>query len=159
MKKILIFQVLLLSFFSLNAQSFLESNGKKIHKELNKWSESFNDLEFIKEIEKREYYSINLKDGKTGNILVLSSAKGRFDHFDIMTIICSGKIEFIKVIKYRSEYGAEITNKKWLSQFYQKDTKEFVFRKDIDAVSGATFSANGLINEINAILKDIESFN
>ncbi len=85
-------------------------------------------------------------------ILVLSSVQGRFENFDIMTIIVSKKITLIRILKYRSEYGSEVSNKKWLSQFYNKSDDTFIFRKNIDAISGATFSAQGMVNEENAIL-------
>ena len=91
--------------------------------------------------------------GNNSGILVLSSAQGRFERFDLMTVINSDKIELIRVLKYRSEYGLEVSNKKWLAQFYTKPDSIYIFRKNIDAISGATFSTQGIIEEINQIIK------
>jgi uncharacterized protein with FMN-binding domain len=66
------------------------------------------------------------------------------------------KIKLVRILKYRSEYGAEITNKKWLSQFYVVNATTFILHKNVDAISGATFSANSLVKEINAILDQIK---
>ena len=65
------------------------------------------------------------------------------------------KIIDIKILKYRSEYGYEISNKGWLKQFYGKQKNHFEYRKDIDALSGATFSAQSLVNDINSILDQL----
>ena len=60
------------------------------------------------------------------------------------------KIEYINILIYRSQYGQEITNKNWLKQFYKK-VKLFVYGRDIQALSGATFSAESITNKINKL--------
>ena len=67
------------------------------------------------------------------------------------------KVELIKILIYRSDYGSEITAKRWLSQFYNKTGDSLKYGSDIQAISGATFSAISLtknINRINKILKE-----
>ena len=161
MSRLILIVSLIFAATSLNAQSLLEVNKKKINKMLGKWSEEYSDLQHFKTLDKREFYKIEFsvekeEEEEEDYLLVISSAKGRFDFFDIMTIVKEGKIELIQIIKYRSEYGSEVSNKKWLAQFYGEKNQEFVFRKDIDAISGATFSANGLVEEMNAIIKALK---
>lgn len=136
---------------SLNAQTLGNSYAKKISKELRKWSDQFSAFELVKNQHSREFYDILDAEGEELGTLVLSSAPGRFEKFDMMTLVISGKIKLIRILKYRSAYGGEISNKKWLAQFYESPDSTFVFRKNVDAISGATFSVQGVINELNEI--------
>jgi len=115
-------------------------------------------LQKISEESGKEIYRISSgPDSIDTSFLILSSAKGRFDYFDYMTVISKNmEISYIKILKYRSEYGYEITNKKWLSQFYNKPQTVFEYRKDIDALTGASFSAPSFVTDINATLKLLE---
>lgn len=101
-------------------------------------------------------YKLN-SDNSNYGYAVLSSAKGRMDYFDFMVIYTTdGKIEHIKVLVYRSQHGYEITNKKWLKQFYNKSNTH-TYGKDIQAISGATFSAKSItekINELNLLIAE-----
>jgi Na+-translocating ferredoxin:NAD+ oxidoreductase RnfG subunit len=84
--------------------------------------------------------------------VVFSTATGKFDNFDYMIIFNNSfEIMDIKILKYRSEYGYEIGNKGWLRQFYKKESTKFEYGKNIDALSGATFSGQALVNDVNAI--------
>jgi Na+-translocating ferredoxin:NAD+ oxidoreductase RnfG subunit len=102
----------------------------------------------------KEYYMFESAEGKESATVVFSSAKGRYELFDYMVIIRNQNTEIvdIKILKYRSEYGYEITNKGWLKQFYNKPGIRFDYRKNIDTLSGATFSAQSLVNDINLVL-------
>lgn len=105
----------------------------------------------------KEYFSFNSADGEKTASVVLSSAKGRFENYDYMIIInADNEIIDIKILKYRSEYGYEISNKGWLKQFYNKPGTRFEYRKNIDTVAGATFSAQSLVNDINLIIDNLK---
>jgi Na+-translocating ferredoxin:NAD+ oxidoreductase RnfG subunit len=111
------------------------------------------DLVFTESGAEKEYYRYQSDDSNSGAVVVFSSATGRFDNFDYMVIINPLKeIIGIKILKYRSEYGYEISNKGWLRQFYGKNNGSFTYRQDIDALAGATFSARSLTEDINLIL-------
>lgn len=105
----------------------------------------------------KEYFQFSTENSKNKAFVVFSSAKGRYEFFDYMIIINS-KLEIIdiKILKYRSEYGYEITNKGWLRQFYSKPYNSFEYRKNVDALSGATYSAQSLVNDINIILEHLK---
>ena len=105
----------------------------------------------------KEYYYFKSSEGRNTASVVLSSAKGRFENFDYMIIINPEfQIIDIKILKYRSEYGYEISNKGWLKQFYNKQGTRFEYRKNIDTLSGATFSAQSLVNDINLIIANLK---
>lgn len=92
-------------------------------------------------------------------VVVLTAAKGRYDKFDYMIIYNhSLEIEFMKILVYRSDYGSEITAKRWLSQFYNKGNDSLKYGSDIQAISGATFSAMALTKNINRINKILEEY-
>lgn len=105
----------------------------------------------------KEYFLFESENAGSGSIVVFSSAKGRYDNFDYMIILKPDLgIMNIKILKYRSEYGYEISNKGWLKQFYNKPVAKFDYRKDIDALSGATYSAPSLVEDVNLILKHLK---
>jgi Na+-translocating ferredoxin:NAD+ oxidoreductase RnfG subunit len=135
-------------------QPLWTAHGKSVEKELVKWSEDYGKTEFVKTAESREFYRILNREGMAAGTLVLTTAPGRFDRFDLMVIIDpAGKISTIRILKYRSEYGSEISNKSWLSQFYNQPVSKFELHKNIDAISGATYSSRGLVEEINEVVK------
>ncbi|MBK7134376.1 MAG: FMN-binding protein [Bacteroidales bacterium] len=113
----------------------------------------YGELKFLHTDSGKEYYSFRSSEERNNASMVLSSAKGRFESFDYMIIINPDyEIIDIKILKYRSEYGYEISNKGWLKQFYSKPDTRFEYRKNIDALSGATFSAQSLVNDVNLII-------
>lgn len=127
---------------------------KQVDKELAKWSDTYDKSEYLKTADRREFYRIWNRSGEPAGTLVMTSAQGRFERFDLMVVIHpQGTVSFIRILKYRSEFGSEITNKGWLSQFYTNPDKKFELHKNIDAISGATYSSRGLIDEINSLLK------
>ena len=134
--------------------------SKKFEKELSKYfdSESVKIIEIkILSIDDEMFFKV-FNGEKESGIVVLTSAKGRYEKFDYMIIYNREfEVQFIKILIYRSEYGSEIAAKRWLSQFYNKQSDSLRYGSDIQAISGATFSASSLtknINRINQILKD-----
>jgi hypothetical protein len=115
------------------------------------------ELKHLRSDSGKEYYSFRSTEGRNSATVVLSSAKGRFENFDYMVIINPNyEIIDLKILKYRSEFGYEISSKGWLKQFYNKPGLRFEYRKNISAVSGATFSAQSLVNDINLILDNLK---
>jgi len=99
---------------------------------------------------KDKIYRLTRNNSFTG-YAILASAKGRMESFDFMVIYNThSEVEFIKVLIYRSSHGQEITNKNWLKQFHTK-TGIFTYGKDIQAISGATFSAKSITEKINKL--------
>ena len=48
------------------------------------------------------------------------------------------KLQKLRVLTYRENYGGEIANKRWLKQFLSRKTD------DIQAISGATISVESM---------------
>ena len=89
--------------------------------------------------------------------MVLSSAKGRYEFFDFMILYDTlGRIKNVDILVYRSDHGHEIMNKGWLRQFEGTKGCDLNYGKDIDALSGATISANALTKEIQRWCKVME---
>ncbi len=68
----------------------------------------------------------------------------------IYSIIYSEDLEIlnVSVIDYASEHGFEICNKSWLNQFQGGNGTEVQYGKSIDAISGATVSAQSITSSI-----------
>ena len=75
------------------------------------------------------------------------------EYFDLMVILDKTKsIVEIKVLDYFSDYGYEISSKKYLKKFIGKDVCLFAQKNDnIDAISGATVSSNAIESQIASL--------
>jgi len=77
------------------------------------------------------------------------SNKDAYDPFYIGVIYNAKKeIHQVKILDYYSEYGLQITRKKWLRQFEKEDGCDVDERMALDGVTGATISAKSFINQI-----------
>jgi len=98
--------------------------------------------ELIKPKDKFFYIQENLE---IKSYLYLTSTRGRIDDFDYMVLYDPGFfIKDIQILVYRSEHGYQIMNKKWLQQYFGSTGCDMEYGKDIQALSGATISANAL---------------
>jgi Na+-translocating ferredoxin:NAD+ oxidoreductase RnfG subunit len=144
----LLFLVTMVNSFSALAQPAM---SKRVRKEISKhWESKNNQVLSVQKDKHLEVFSV-FDEGKQLGWMVLAEAKGRYEYFDVL-LIYSGKgiLEHLKVLAYRSSYGMEITNPRWLRQFYGSSAaKKVKYKKDIDGLSGATFSAESLINMVN----------
>ncbi len=90
-------------------------------------------------------------------LLYLSSAKGRMEQFDYMVLYDNDfLIRKIEILVYRSDHGYEIMNKKWLNQFPGNSGCGLGYGKDIQAISGATFSATSITKDLERLCKSLE---
>jgi hypothetical protein len=112
------------------------------------------DLRARTSIDGIEYFIFESSDPLTnGTWVALTRGKGRTEYFDFLILVSPDRnIRLIKILKYRSEYGFEITGKNWLNQFYKKGAESFVYGSSIDAISGATLSGKSLTDRVNAIM-------
>jgi Na+-translocating ferredoxin:NAD+ oxidoreductase RnfG subunit len=150
---ILIFNILFGAVFA-NPPEMNKKFKKEVEKHFNSDKIVLSKIEEIS-TEKDLFFKVSDQGAELG-IAVLTEAEGRFDKFDYMIIYKPDlKIELIKILVYRSQYGSEITAKRWLSQFYDKQNDSLKYGSDIQAISGATFSASALTKNINRINKII----
>ena len=134
----------------------LNRKGKKV---LEKFFDAENiELTEVTELTSKQdiFFVAKHQDSELG-IVVLTTARGRYDHFDYMMIYNNNlQLELIKILVYRSQYGSEISGKRWLRQFYQQKDDQFKYGNDIQAISGATFSAMSLTKNVNRINKKVK---
>lgn len=72
-----------------------------------------------------------------------------FDYF--MFFDSRAMVTSVRVYNYQASHGHEITARGWLNQFTRYDgSKKLEVGKDIDAISGATVSAVGIAEDIQA---------
>lgn len=83
--------------------------------------------------------------GDTAYIYV-SQARSKVDDFDFLVVYSSElKIQTVKVLQYRENYGGEISSKRFLRQFLGlSGSSEMKYGKDINGISGATISVRAI---------------
>jgi len=144
------------SLLPLKGQSLYRQHLKTIERELKDWSENYGESRLEKEDSGRSYLGIFDKTGERLGTLVVTTGDGRFEKFDFMALFGPGdRVVLIRILKYRSPHGGAIANKRWLSQFYRDPGGIYEFRKNIDAISGATLSVRGLIDEVNRVRESL----
>ena len=90
--------------------------------------------------------------------MFLGNAPSQTETFDYMVIFNNDlSIRKIKVLIYRESWGGEIGSNRWLRQFVNANKgDEFIYRKNISAISGATISVKSMTQSINNLLEEIE---
>lgn len=74
-----------------------------------------------------------------------------YETFDYIVVYDTDlNIKKVDIANYGGQYGYEICRPKWLEQFVGKN-KGFELEKNIDGISGATVSAQYLIDDLNQI--------
>jgi Na+-translocating ferredoxin:NAD+ oxidoreductase RnfG subunit len=83
--------------------------------------------------------------------------KGRIHTFTSLVLLSpDGAVLGVRVTNYPSTYGVQITNKRWLGKLQIDAEKTYDYGKNIDAISGATISAKGLIKDIELLRKSVQ---
>lgn len=86
--------------------------------------------------------------------LLVDKSWGRYHEFEFMMVADTAlRVIDVTVLSYPASNGNAVTGKKWLSGFNGfSPTRIPVFRKDIDALSGATISTGRLSESIGKSL-------
>lgn len=165
MKKLLIiFPILLLFGFDLSksaekkidktiAALWPDAHIEKLVKNLS--PEQQKKLSFT--IENNSLYFL-LNNNKSVGYIFLSKAKGKSDLFDYMIVFKPDlSILTIQLLVYREEYGEEIGSKRWLKQFYGKQSSNDIkFGENIQNISGATISSKSITNDIKKSINKMQ---
>ena len=84
--------------------------------------------------------------------LVLTASMGRYESFDYMVVYdLELTVKEIDVLNYTSSHGGEVASKKWLKQFVGYNGKHLKYGTDIEAITGATYSAGSLTKDLESI--------
>lgn len=87
----------------------------------------------------------------------VGKAPSKTDQFDYLVVFDHEfNVVKTKVLIYREDYGNEIGSKRWLKQFIGKTSSDSLkYGQDIDAISGATISANSMTFAMSSLLKTV----
>jgi len=98
-----------------------------------------------------------LKEEKTIGYFYVGKAPSKTDQFDYMVLFDTElNVRKAKVLIYREDYGNEIGSKRWLKQFIGKSSEDNLkYGVNVDAISGATISANSMTFAMNNLLQSI----
>lgn len=84
--------------------------------------------------------------------------KGPSEYFDAIIIFDKKNIvKKVEVYNYKATHGQEVSARSWLKQFIDYKGGSLRYGKDIDALSGATISAENLTNEVVRIATFLNS--
>jgi hypothetical protein len=95
-------------------------------------------------------YIGRVRSCRTGGCSI-GNLSDEYEFFDYYTIYDTGlSVVNVTVFNYEASHGQEITVKGWLRQFvgYSHTKPPLVPGKNIDAISGATVSVNGITDDI-----------
>lgn len=93
-------------------------------------------------------YSCRASGCSIGGVSTPGEASEFFDYFIVFNPDKS--VAEVKVHNYEATHGQEITSKGWLKQFIgYKGDKNLSVGKNVDAIAGATISADGIVNDVN----------
>ncbi|MFT6717072.1 MAG: Na+-translocating ferredoxin:NAD+ oxidoreductase RnfG subunit [Saprospiraceae bacterium] len=111
----------------------------------------------IKDSTKRGYVTVTLANGCHEGGCSASNFEeeefsDKYEQYYFATVFdLKGKILRVKVIEYDSQYGYEIMSRGWLKQFRSSNNDEFIYGKNIDAITGATVSGESIVSEVNIL--------
>ncbi|HLN52685.1 MAG TPA: FMN-binding protein [Lentimicrobium sp.] len=84
-----------------------------------------------------------------------------FEFFDYYAVYNSElRVQHVSVYNYEATHGQEITAKGWLKQFIGYSYgKPLLVGKNVDAISGATISVNGIVEDLKEKTEILQSLN
>lgn len=83
----------------------------------------------------------------------IAQAMGRQDYFDFLVLYDNNKeVIHLQILQYRSSHGYQIDSKRWLNNFKGLSVSDTIEKgQQVDGISGATMSVDGLIRKMNEI--------
>lgn len=91
-------------------------------------------------------------EGKQLGLIVFASSKGRFERFTYLVVYnFEIEVQKVKILAYHSTHGTGVTSRRWLRQFEGNSGEALRYGDDIQAISGATYSATSLTEDIPAL--------
>ena len=122
----------------------------KLDKQMKKEVENQVKQKFYRD--KLYYWTITKKDS-TMAYAFLDNVIGKSMPITFLVLLnINGDIINTNVIKYREAYGGEVSNKRWLQQFINRNNNSsYTIGKDIDGISGATISVKSMTKGLQKI--------
>lgn len=84
---------------------------------------------------------------------------GNYEFFDYLLILDKSlAVKQVEILNYNATHGYEISSKRWLKQFLgYEGNKTIKYGKDIQAISGATISANSITDDIENTVNKLKT--
>ena len=100
----------------------------------------------LKVIDPGLFHGVAFKENKVIGVLVFDRCIGKHEYIDyVIALNLKGEVKQIEVLVYRESWGYEIRRESFRKQFIGKDANDgFKLRKDIDNISSATLSCDGI---------------
>ena len=100
----------------------------------------------LKVIDPGLFHGFAFKENKIIGVLVFDRCIGKHEYIDyVIALNLKGEVKQIEVLVYRESWGYEIRRESFRKQFIGKDANDgFRLRKDIDNISSATLSCDGI---------------
>ena len=156
--RFIIFSIYLISTVTYSQVELSEFTQKKVVNTVNQYLDlsSFNykAINSIPELGLKEDHVFKIYiDGEVLGYFALDQSMGQYDYFDYLVLFDQDlTILTVKLLTYREDYGYEISSRWWLSQFIgKKYGKQMLYKQDIDALSGATISAESITNSLKIL--------
>lgn len=93
-------------------------------------------------------------NGQPDGWVLIANGMGRYDEFTFLVLTDKEQVtRMVRVINYVSDHGGEISSKKWLDQFVGYKGGKLKYGEDIQAISGATYSASSVTHRMNEIME------
>jgi Na+-translocating ferredoxin:NAD+ oxidoreductase RnfG subunit len=88
-------------------------------------------------------------DSHQAGYVAISSSMGRSERFEYLVLYSNDfAVQLVSILQYHSSRGTGVTSKRWLKQFIGNKGEGLTYGKDVQAISGATFSAQSLTTDI-----------
>lgn len=102
------------------------------------------------------WYRLTDNSGAHFGWLCMAAAKGRYEYFDYAAVYDTTRVlRHISIVAYRSDYGYGIQNRGWLKKLEgRQPDNHYEYGKNVDAISGSTYSASSMVSDLNDIRKN-----
>ncbi|MCU4177421.1 FMN-binding protein [Marinilabiliaceae bacterium N1Y90] len=121
----------------------------------------FFNVESDADTEIKHVYIGRVNSCRAGGCSIADDAMlGASEYFDYMVLFNDAcNVVLVKVFNYQASHGHEVTAKGWLKQFIGYSVEDNLeVGKNIDSISGATISVNGITNDVEektSLLKEV----
>jgi hypothetical protein len=157
-----------LAILTLSAQKPIDFNTKRLQKEISRcWTIERTEFTILTlgEYPTGKYFQLMQSGNTMGYVYIgrvnscrtggcahpdVAATQSTSEYFDYFVLFNNAKaIVSVVVFNYAATYGHQITARGWLKQFIGfNGEKELTVGKNIDAISGATISVNGITVDI-----------
>ncbi|PKP39808.1 MAG: hypothetical protein CVT98_00435 [Bacteroidetes bacterium HGW-Bacteroidetes-15] len=114
-------------------------------------NQEYFDTDIVKHV-----WSLSISEEIVAYLFEVES-KGRMHNFTSLVLLNpEGGVLQVAITNYPSTYGVHVTNKRWLSKLRIEAPSKYKYGENVDALSGATISANGLIDGIELVREGVK---